>query len=50
MENLEGCYCDDDELDTDEHRANCLYDPDAARRLAEREGQWDAAGVSGYEL
>lgn len=50
VDQFEDCHHDPDELETDEHRANCLYDPDAARRLAEREGQWDAAGVSGYEL
>lgn len=36
-----------DELDGDEHRANCLLDPGAAHRLAIREGCWDGQGIAG---
>ena len=37
-----------DDLNSDEHQANCLSNPHAARRLAEREGQWDSQGISGW--
>lgn len=45
-----GCCHDDDEIEEDEHRAECMKDAAAAARLARREGQWDSQGVSGYEL
>lgn len=44
------CRHDEDELDTDDHRAGCLNDPAAAERLERRESFWDSQGVSGYEL
>lgn len=38
------CGHEFDELDDDEHLANCLHDPAAAWRIEQAESQWDLAG------
>lgn len=44
--------CDEcgNETSSDDHKAICLEDWTAAKRLEDRESQWDRYGVSGYEL
>lgn len=35
----------DELLTSDEHLAGCEYDSEAAKRLEQREGQWDSQGI-----